>query len=731
MASVGSEGEELAEAWWQKSKVWSALLRIDAWSTLHQERLFYSIVSFWTLISALFTYIQGAIGGDEFARSSKLFTDVLTEQYWTRSNLLGGYSPKSFVLMVGTVYIVIGVQFVWVSSFEISAGTALSTPSKRIDLCGRFFAHVAFVLPAIGLLTSSKDPLIVAQNVIEIIFMQLYPVIAAICMVTCSASAERTPVWSRPIVGISVAFIMGASCLGTQFTMMQATKLNFCDFYQSFMIVVGLIALGAAFNYISDLVRGIPIPGRGYDIIVINVFATAWILSFRILRGTASITGIAETKDFENWLFFRFAGGFVFLAIWNLRSSHVFFRRVESEEKREAEIKARVLLSEQQTVMKLLHNIIPPRIVNQLSRGNEVNPEIHNFTTIFFSDICGFTKFASVKPPLEVFAMLRRLFLIMDHCVSLFSPFLYKIETIGDAFMVVGGLPHEDGVSTSDKDRREWEQQVVDATCQFALLVREAVQMVPLDEVSFVTIRMGIHAGPIVTGLSGSIVPRFSCFGDSINVASRMETTGSSNKIHISGVFGDLVRKLDWGAREYQLEAREPIEVKGKGRVQTYWLDVPDLADFRSKRSSALAHIDRMLHAFKGERYALTRDGTIKLESPMPLPRTTSFSIQMALSRTRMHQQQQQHTTSDLDALFLDIEMIDEDIYLPEPTRDAGKFQSLISTDFDILTMENSFDGICEAILVLFEGVVGSPGCKAVTDPETLARLVRRVGGRR
>lgn len=363
------------------------------------------------------------------------------------------------------------------------------------------------------------------------------------------------------------------------------------------------------------------IDGRALDTIILVFVGIAWIVSFRATRNT-TITAVSEF-DIDNWFRFRFAGGCVFLLSWQLRSTLVFLKRVETEEKKELTIQTEVLHAERQVALKLLNAMVPPRIASELCRGVVVAPELHPFSTVFFSDIEGFTRFSSVKSPVEVFAMLNRLFRVMDYCVTLFPSHLYKLETIGDGYVVVGGLPPADGSragSVSDDNGTErdsaeeearWRQEVTLATCQFALLIREAVQMVPLDEVSFVKVRIGIHTGTIVTGINGTVVPRFSVFGDSVNVAARMETTGETNRVHVSGAFADLLNRAQRGAPEFTLQTRDPVEVKGKGRMQTFWLDVPDLDDFRLKRAATLAFIDKLLlnsagsHAHSGPRFLL------------------------------------------------------------------------------------------------------------------------------
>jgi class 3 adenylate cyclase len=243
---------------------------------------------------------------------------------------------------------------------------------------------------------------------------------------------------------------------------------------------------------------------------------------------------------------------------------------------------------------------------------------MYDFAVIFFSDIQGFTAFAAINSSLEVFAMLERVFTVMDYCVGLF-PSLYKVETAGDSYMVVGGLDGFDddnvedeedagnlglaeggGVGASESAMHSTERQsrlsalksspsfqslvhasqgnardtknviVANAVCQFALLVRDAVQKVNMDESSFVQIRIGIHCGSITTGISGKLTPKFCIFGDTVNCAARMEQTGRTGKVHISAGMRSFILHSSLSREYYDYEKREPIEVKGKGTLQTY-----------------------------------------------------------------------------------------------------------------------------------------------------------------
>jgi len=204
----------------------------------------------------------------------------------------------------------------------------------------------------------------------------------------------------------------------------------------------------------------------------------------------------------------------------------------------------------------LLHQMLPPKVAADLSAGRTVPFEAFDHVTLFFSDVQGFTHIAASVAPGEVINLLNVLYSVMDYCVSLFP--IYKVETIGDCYMVVGGLPEPSSAHT-------------EAIADFALLARCAVSQlvqspVPGDEP--LHLRMGIHSGPVVAGVVGSLMPRYCLFGDTVNTASRMESTGQAGQIQCSGPTGDDLR----ASGLYVLEERGPVDVKGKGCMTTCWL---------------------------------------------------------------------------------------------------------------------------------------------------------------
>ena len=215
---------------------------------------------------------------------------------------------------------------------------------------------------------------------------------------------------------------------------------------------------------------------------------------------------------------------------------------------------AEYLAKEQQRTSELLHSILPKTIARQLAEGKEVEAERHANVSILFSDIKGFTSISSTVEPKEVMAMLNLLFSKFDALCDKHG--VYKVETIGDAYMVVSGLPEKNELHA-------------DALADFALDMVEAARTVPSpSDGQPLQIRVGLHSGSVTSGVVGKMRPRYCLFGDTVNTASRMESTGIPDKIQLSQAFKNSLLAPD----AFDIVQRGPIEVKGKGMMVTYML---------------------------------------------------------------------------------------------------------------------------------------------------------------
>ena len=172
----------------------------------------------------------------------------------------------------------------------------------------------------------------------------------------------------------------------------------------------------------------------------------------------------------------------------------------------------------------------------------------------------------------------------MDYLVSGF-PSLKKLETIGDAFVVVGIA---DKINEENDDKKRSFNEMV----EFALLVKEMAKIVPMDTDNNVRLRIGAHCGNLVGGLTGYLNPRFNLFGDAMNCCARMEATGEVDKIHISTDFADKIRY--YSVDNINLIRREPIEIKGKGLMQTWFLESFDMNILKEKHQNSIEIATKM-----------------------------------------------------------------------------------------------------------------------------------------
>mmetsp|Transcript_15384 Transcript_15384/g.28983 ORF Transcript_15384/g.28983 Transcript_15384/m.28983 type:complete len:1197 (+) Transcript_15384:315-3905(+) len=220
-----------------------------------------------------------------------------------------------------------------------------------------------------------------------------------------------------------------------------------------------------------------------------------------------------------------------------------------------------MILLERQLHKLLLYKIMPLDAIRKLNRGETV-VERYNIVTIFFSDIVGFTSMAGEMRPMQVMKMLNELYTEFDKIAE--KNGVYKVETIGDAYMVVGGAPE-----------RIPAPKAAQRVALFALETLEFVKNFRTSEGHKIHIRAGIASGPVVAGVVGKAMPRYCFFGDTVNLASRMESSSKKMKIQCS----DFTRQLIQDAPDFsfEIEQREEngvkgVDLKGKGLTNTWWI---------------------------------------------------------------------------------------------------------------------------------------------------------------
>jgi adenylate cyclase len=200
----------------------------------------------------------------------------------------------------------------------------------------------------------------------------------------------------------------------------------------------------------------------------------------------------------------------------------------------------------------LLGNILPESIAIRLKdHAQAIIVDSFDGASVLFADMAGFTARTSDTSPDELVLFLNRVFSDFDRLVE--SRGLEKIKTTGDAYMVVSGVP------TPRLDHAR-------ALALLALDIRASAADLSDPHGRRVPIRIGMASGPVVAGVVGTRKFFYDVWGDAVNVASRMESSGEEGKIQVSEAIYDQLND------EFELEARDPIEIKGKGRMQTWFL---------------------------------------------------------------------------------------------------------------------------------------------------------------
>ncbi len=211
----------------------------------------------------------------------------------------------------------------------------------------------------------------------------------------------------------------------------------------------------------------------------------------------------------------------------------------------------RLLQLEQRRSERLLLNILPQPIAEQLKRKQGIIAEHFQEVTILFADLVRFTELAAEIPPTELVGLLNLIFSTFDELVDRFG--LEKIKTIGDAYMAASGIP----VPRPDHAA---------AAAELALAMQQAIQGFQFKDGRPLQLRVGLSSGPVVAGVIGTKKFIYDLWGDTVNLASRMESQGACGEIQVSPETYVRLRERFW------LEERGVISIKGKGEMRTYWL---------------------------------------------------------------------------------------------------------------------------------------------------------------
>ncbi|TAE07946.1 MAG: adenylate/guanylate cyclase domain-containing protein [Bacteroidetes bacterium] len=227
-----------------------------------------------------------------------------------------------------------------------------------------------------------------------------------------------------------------------------------------------------------------------------------------------------------------------------------------TQQKEEIETQRNLIEAEKQKSETLLHNILPEEVAQELKEKGVATPKHYELITVLFTDFKGFTNIAEKISPTEVIENLNTCFFAFDNICDKYG--LEKIKTIGDSYMCAGGLPTANTTNPVD---------VVKAGLEMQDFMAKWIAEKQASGEEVWELRLGIHSGEAVAGVVGKNKFAYDIWGDTVNLASRMESSGEVGKVNISETTYNLVKHV------FQCTHRGAIQAKNKGEIEMYFVE--------------------------------------------------------------------------------------------------------------------------------------------------------------
>jgi class 3 adenylate cyclase len=333
---------------------------------------------------------------------------------------------------------------------------------------------------------------------------------------------------------------------------LESYRSDFLRIHQPF-ILFGAWIITAAETWICFLLPRSALPGVAVAVIIhtLNMYTMV-----RLLFPWACLAGWGTAVMFLGYLSYSgtlagtelvsYASMFSITNLFGMIVAH----QLDQSARREF-LAARNVAAANERSERLLRNILPVEVAEELSTTGVTRSARHDSATVLFTDFSEFTQVASAMPADRMVAELNEIFGAFDDICDELG--VEKIKTIGDAYMAAAGLPKP----CADHAQR---------------CVRAGLRMLDYLELRNRTaafkwaLRVGIHSGPVVTGVVGKRKYAFDVWGDTVNVASRMESAGEPGRVNVSAYTYDLIRT------EFECEYRGKVDEKGKGRIDMYFV---------------------------------------------------------------------------------------------------------------------------------------------------------------